>query len=144
MDINAICYEFGFMVASWIGYGFYFWQSNNGNEWRPPLAIQCLWPLLLLLCLPWIPESPRWLIMKGRLEEAKRILIRLHSRSKNLDHSFALAELYQIQKQVDVDSRMDTSWLAMFRTPATRKRCFLSMGTMAIIQCSGVLVINSR
>lgn len=49
----------GYITASWVGLGFYFVKGTT-NQWRGPLAIQVLSPLLLCLGLRWVPESPRW------------------------------------------------------------------------------------
>lgn len=49
----------GYTFAGWVGYGCYF-AKNALFQWRFPLAVGCLWPLLALCTLPWVPESPRW------------------------------------------------------------------------------------
>ena len=108
-----------------------------------PLALQCVWPSFLLLGLYWVPESPRWLIMHDRVEEAQAILERLHTTSKDTDNEYAVAEFYQIQKQVVIDRTLGNSWMHMFKKPSYRRRAFLAIATTGIIQCSGVLVINS-
>ena len=145
VDLHAVFLIIGYTVQGWVGFGFYFWKSGGNNTWRVPLALQCAWPLLLLGGLYWVPESPRWLIMNDRLHEAKAILQRLHSTSKDTtDDEYALAEFYQIQKQVLIDRTLGSSWVHMFKKPSYRKRAFLAIGTTGIIQCSGVLVINSE
>jgi MFS family permease len=50
---------FGYAVAGWVGVGTYY-SSNPSFQWRFPIALSCAPPLALLLCSPWIPESPRW------------------------------------------------------------------------------------
>lgn len=117
--------------------------AGGENTWRPPLSLQCAWPLMLLCGLYWIPESPRWLIMQDRMDEAKTILDRLHSDPSDPDNEYARSEFYQIQKQIAVDRTLDSSWITMFRRPSYRKRALLAMGTTFFIQCSGVLVINN-
>lgn len=143
VDIHAVLLIFGYMIQGWVGFGFYFWKNGGSNTWRPPLALQCAWPLMLLCGLYWIPESPRWLIMQDRTDEARIILDRLHSDPNDPDNSYSRSEFYQISKQIAIDRTLETSWVAMFRKPSYRKRAFLAMGTTFFIQCSGVLVINN-
>jgi len=43
-------------------------------SWRTETFVDCLPGLLLLFAYPIIPESPRWLHVKGRLDEAQEVL----------------------------------------------------------------------
>lgn len=52
-------------AAGWTGYGCYF-TTDDALQWRLPLALQAIAPILLLSGRPWLPESPRWLVNKGR------------------------------------------------------------------------------
>jgi MFS family permease len=49
----------GYTMSSWIGLGFYF-VNASGAQWRIPLAIQCIAPLILASGVMFLPESPRW------------------------------------------------------------------------------------
>jgi len=82
--------------------------------------------------------------MKERISEAKAVLERLHSTPGDTEHEYAANEFLGIQRQVVIDRTLGSGWVHMFRKPSYRKRAFLAMGTTAIIQCSGVLVINVR
>lgn len=82
--------------------------------------------------------------MNDRAEEAQRILERLHSDSSDPGHTFALKELYQIRKQVEIDRGMPHSWKDMFRSPSNRKRTLIVTVTNSLSQCSGILVINGE
>ncbi|KIW99020.1 uncharacterized protein Z519_00683 [Cladophialophora bantiana CBS 173.52] len=141
VEIHGIFFQIGYMSSGWIGFGTFFWP-NNGNNWRLPVALQCLSPLLLLCGLPFCPESPRWLVMQNRDEEAKRVLEKVHSHSDE-GHDRAHAELYQIQKQVAIDRELKCTWTQLFRKPSYRKRAILAIGTTGIVQFAGVLVINN-
>lgn len=132
------------MLAAWVGYGFYFWKDDQHLEWRPPLALQALWPLVLLAGLFWMPESPRWLMTNDREEEAHKVLRRLHSDKNDPTHNFALKEFYQIQKQAELDVKIPHSWLDLFKKPSYLKRVYVASLTNGLSQCSGVLVINSE
>ena len=59
-------------------------MDNGLSEfvWRFPIAFQII-PLLFLLAICWyFPESPRWLVKVGRLEEARYILGRLRGEGR--------------------------------------------------------------
>ncbi|KAK5467583.1 hypothetical protein LTS15_000556 [Exophiala xenobiotica] len=59
------------------------------DQWsyRIPYALQWMWPVPLLIGIFLAPESPWWLVRKGRLEDAKKALLRLTSlnRETNFD-----------------------------------------------------------
>jgi MFS family permease len=48
----------GLAIAQWIGLAFYNVQGQGA--WRGPLAIQCIFPLVLLCGIFFLPESPRY------------------------------------------------------------------------------------
>ncbi len=65
----------GIMVSYWIDLGFSFVESSV--SWRFPLAFQVLFCLFILAFIWNLPESPRWLILKGEEDEAKEVLAAL-------------------------------------------------------------------
>ena len=82
--------------------------------------------------------------MQGRDAEAERILVKLHANANDPDHTLAAAEFYQIRRQIEIDRTLGSSWLHIIRKPSYRKRALLAIGICGIVQCSGVLVINSK
>lgn len=132
----------GFSSASFFGLGFHF-TDNQAAQWRAPLGIGLLWPCLMLILFPFIPESPRYLLMQGRPEEAWEIVSHLHSSSNDPHKVFARAEFYQMKKQADLDRTLDASWKQMFKRPSYRKRLFMAAGLNFLAQSSAVLVINN-
>lgn len=129
----------GYNVAIWGSYGFFFFHPKANNQWRPMLALQCLPVTILLICMPWIPESPRWLVMKDRIDDARVVLLKLHEPHE------ADIEMEQIKSQIAIDRTLPNDWLTMlFKKPSYRKRSILGFGTTASIQFSGILVINSK
>lgn len=59
VGLHGVTITLGFTTGSWIGYGFYF-VNASGAQWRVPLAIQALPPLVLACGILFMPESPRW------------------------------------------------------------------------------------
>lgn len=67
----------GISIALWIDLGFYFIPGGTAVAWRFPLAFQIVLSLMVLCFVFSFPESPRWLVKVGRLEEARSILAAL-------------------------------------------------------------------
>ena len=55
---------------------------------RVTLTAKWMWPVPLFLVAFFAPESPWWLVRKGRFEDAKRSLIRLTSRKGEENGNF--------------------------------------------------------
>jgi MFS family permease len=138
VDCHSMALLFGYFLASWVGVGFYFFHPASNNQWRAPLAFQCL-PVFIVLCIiHWLPESPRWLLQMDRSEEAERVLRKLH------DSDEAAIEMQQIRNQIAVDNSLENSWWSMIAKKSYRRRTFLAIGLSVGIQMTGVLVINSK
>ncbi|KAA8628693.1 hypothetical protein SMACR_04119 [Sordaria macrospora] len=71
----------GFFVALWTGVGEGKW--HNPNQWRAGFAIQSIPALALGVGVLFISESPRWLCLKGRHEEAEKAFRSYHHNGSN-------------------------------------------------------------
>lgn len=104
------------------------------------MALQMVAPLILLIGSPWLPESPRWLIYHDRPEKGFEVLQRLHRRSGEVEDLLAREEFLQIRQQVMLDRQNEMSWMALWKSPSTRKRLLMGFFVIAAAQSSGVLV----
>ena len=65
---------------------------------RLPLAFQFLFIFILYATVPWLPESPRWLMAHGQVEEAEQIIADLENTA--IDDPWVITESKEIQYAV--------------------------------------------
>lgn len=66
---------FGLIVANWLDYGM---ASFSGSvQWRFPCAFQISFCIIIGGYIPFLPESPRFLVREGRCHDALRSLAAL-------------------------------------------------------------------
>ncbi|KIX02609.1 uncharacterized protein Z518_08551 [Rhinocladiella mackenziei CBS 650.93] len=122
--------------CAWISIGTYY-ATNLTVQWRVPLALACIGPLALLIGLPFIPESPRYLTLKGRTHEAWDVLQRIHHDPNDPEDSAAHAEYTQIVRQVEFDKEQEAGYLQMFKKPSWRRRSLLALFIQFAAQSTG-------
>lgn len=138
--LNGTLILVGYSLASYMGLAF-FHAANPSVQWRGPLGLALIFPALMLLLLPILPESPRWLLLQSRPDEAERVVQKLHQGGP--DDEFARSEFYQMRRQADYDKTMNSSWKELFFRPSYRKRAIIVMLIGAFEQACGVIVINN-
>jgi len=128
-------WAFGSIMAAWITYGT---QSIPGNaSWRIPSALQGAATVFLLICLPMMPESPRWLVGHGRNDEARRILSKLHANGNDNDPLVEL-EMTEIEEAIRYQKDHERrSWLELVATRGNRYRMFIGITVGLFSQWSG-------
>lgn len=140
--MNGVNIALGYALASYMGMAFFF-SDDPAAKWRGPLGLALIWPIMMIIIMFFVPESPRFLLLKGKVEEARRIVMRLHSIKGDPDQEFARGEFYQMQKQAEWDKTLEPGWIAMFTKKGYRRRTALAMGFAFVGQSTGVLVINN-
>lgn len=61
--------------------------------WRVSFAIGAMLGLIILFLRAFVPESPRWLMTHGRIQEAEAIVSKMEAHSSNLESSSALPKV---------------------------------------------------
>lgn len=88
---NLTC---GMMAANWVGYACNF-APYGTLQWRLPLALQIPWGVVMFIGLAtFMPNSPRYLIQKGKIEEARKAFTRIR---RDL-HSHEVMEEFALMK----------------------------------------------
>lgn len=134
----------GYIIAAYVGVGFFYFQTTSSSQWRAPIAIGCFPPLLLLLTMPWLPESPRQLLVQGKEDEAWAIVRKLHTSRDDPDHEYATAEFFQMKSQHTLESKLNGSWLEILKRPSYRKRALIAFFLPVILYSTGNLVVTSK
>jgi len=63
----------GICISYWLDFGFSFLEPSS-ISWRFPIGFQIIFALTILAFILELPESPRWLILKGKEDEALSVL----------------------------------------------------------------------
>lgn len=94
--LEELSIVFGIVVAFWITYGT---QHMNGEwAWRLPFLLQLIPGLVLGMGILFLPFSPRWLVSKGRDDEALQCLCKLRQLPTN--NALVNQEWYDIRAEV--------------------------------------------
>jgi MFS transporter, SP family, general alpha glucoside:H+ symporter len=86
-----LCWVMGQLIGSGILRSF----VGNDTQWayRIPFMVQWAWAIPILIGVYFAPESPWWLVRHGRLDDAKKSLLRLTSKNNvqfNVDETVAM------------------------------------------------------
>lgn len=126
-------------------YGFSF--LPGAVAWRIPLALQFIFIVILYCTVPWLPESPRWLVQKDRIEEAELILADIEGTS--IEDPYVQTELSEIKFSTAYEREHSVRIrdLVMGKKTtaqgtATLRRVFLGMGAQAMQQLSGKSIFS--
>ncbi|KAI5796613.1 general substrate transporter [Geopyxis carbonaria] len=136
MALELVFTATGLFISQWTNFGL---GTNNGSAaFLIPVLLQIVFPAftILMLC-GGLPESPRWLIGKGRHEEAKEVLDRLHvAVDSSVDVYFQ-----EIKEAVQLEGATEKSnWKLIFSNGPTQnmRRVILACWMMSMQQLSGV------
>ncbi|KAF8641454.1 hypothetical protein AX16_009966 [Volvariella volvacea WC 439] len=132
---NTLWY-LGAIIAAWTTFGTF--QLQTGWSWRIPSALQCVPSVLQLFLIWFVPESPRWLLSKGKDEKALNILAYYHARGNKSD-PLVQYEYEEIKAALALDREIaaNVGWTTLFRTPGNRRRMRVILAIGFFSQWSG-------
>jgi MFS family permease len=129
VGIFGACFQVGSIVMTGAMLAFVDMdKAKNDWCWRIPLLLEAVCPAIVCITIFFLtPESPRFLIMRGKTEKARRVIAQYQTDSGDVnaplvDHVFA-----QIEESLENDRVMNRQWwnFLVFFTRPVRYRFML-------------------
>lgn len=143
------CYQFcitiGILLANCVVYATE--NRDDTGSYRIPIAIQFLWAIILGTGLAFLPESPRYFVKKGKLEDAARALSRV--RGQPIESEYIREELAEIvaNNEYEMSIIPQTSYIAgwtncfkgsIFKGNSNSRRTTVGIVMQAAQQLTGI------
>lgn len=101
----------GFSLSNWLTLGFSF--AAGSIAWRFPLAFQVFFTLCIYAMCPFLPDSPRLLIRKGKYSEAREVLAALEGNGATADSHSVKTQFNVIKDILDRENLNSYTWLQL-------------------------------
>ena len=142
VSINQLNIVIGISVAFFSNYLILAWSQSDSAivaylkmdiwQWRWMLGLEALPALLYLVGLRFVPESPRWLIMKNRPDEALSVLTLVAGPTQ------AKMELTAIANSLANNRSSDSLGITTLFSPTLHKVLFVGMVVAILQQITGI------
>ncbi|KAJ5347862.1 hypothetical protein MYU51_015491 [Penicillium brevicompactum] len=116
-------------------------KADNDWQWKTPIACQIPLALILGFGTMMFPESPRWLLVRKKTEQARRSFAAF----KSLEPSSAevTAQLNDVQRHLDLEQSLShtTSWVEIYRGLDLRRTAISGM-TLFGLSITGIQFVS--
>lgn len=133
----------GYATVNWINYGLSF--AGGAVAWRFPIAFQFFFIFILFATVPWLPESPRWLLAHGHDVKAVEILASLEA--KPVDDPYIATQRNEMEYTIAYERENSIRWRDIFlgkagRDSKTLRRLILGAGSQFMQQFGGINIMS--
>ncbi|MDX2428842.1 MAG: sugar porter family MFS transporter [Xanthomonadales bacterium] len=130
----SVAYFSNFLILS-LGQSDLAWAQSlriGDWTWRWMLGVEAIPAIVYFFALFLVPESPRWLVMRGKAEEALQILTRVSGRSQ------AEEDLGAVQKSLDDEAHLEKGSVKDLFLPAMRLVLTIGIVIAILQQITGI------
>jgi len=121
---QLLAFTFNAIIGNMLG--------ENPHVWRYMLPIAAIPAVFLFFGMLRVPESPRWLVSKGKNNEALTVLQKIRESKR------AKPELQEIESAYEQEAKMEKATFKDLTTPWVRRVVFLGIGIAVVQQITGV------
>ena len=124
--IGAAFVNLSFVIGQLVASGVLAGTQARADRWSYDIPFACQWifPLAILVALPFCPESPWWLVRRGEIAKAERALSRLTRPS--IDRKSLLANIQQTTR-LETEQSADVGFLECFKGTNLRRTIISTM-----------------
>lgn len=110
---------------------------DSAASYHIPMGLLIVLPGLMLILLPFVPESPVWFVYKEKHDRAEQALRKINRSTPGYDPA---DDLQTINDQVRMEKEMEaeSSWASLFQDPVERRKLLFSCGAMFAQQINGI------
>ncbi|OBT54729.1 hypothetical protein VE04_03977 [Pseudogymnoascus sp. 24MN13] len=145
VGLFGACFQIGSlgMTAGFIGFSK---MEKSNLAWRIPVLLEALFPAIVCLTIYFLtPESPRYLVMKGKIAQARRVIARYQTNSDDENSELVNAVIVQIEDSLEQDRVVNRQWwnFLVFFTKPVRYRLLILVLYSVFQQWNGGGIITT-
>ncbi|OWB54979.1 hypothetical protein B5S28_g841 [[Candida] boidinii] len=134
--VNCLCITGGQLIAYAIGAGLE--KSHNG--WRIVIGLSMIPPVVQFIAFVFLPDTPRFLISKGYIERAKKVLKLVNPNTEDEIIDMRVNELQSMNDEIPGKNPIEKTWNAIkeiHQVPSNFRALIIACGLQGIQQFTG-------
>lgn len=135
VSINQLNIVLGFSASYFANYLINEYMGGNPDIWRWMLGFEAIPALVYFVMMFFVPESPRWLVAKGRVDDATKVI------SNVRDESEVAAEINEIQENIEASKHERKARFQELFSPSLRLVLSIGLVVGILQQITGINIV---